>query len=217
MTLARTSRTRVAPAASSRAATSLARVTRAAASLVSTSLVTASLAATSLGAQSAQPFGVQLAVLGTTIVRDAATIHGIGLEPQFRFNRVVSSEAWGAVSLGIGGQLSSHSRGNDELRMIGLFLEPRWVPPLPSTRVFPYVSARLALLRLEGRFVFAPDGASRGSGVGVGGGVIVRLSRTVNLDGGVQLVRQEVGDIGPVAFRPFTTYAAKLGLTFGLR
>lgn len=174
-------------------------------------------AAAPLAAQSAQPYGVQLAVLGTTIVRDGATIRGAGAEPQFRFNRLFSSESWGAVSLGIGGQLSNHERGNDALRMLGLFLEPRWVPPLPSTRVFPYVSARLALLRMEGRFVFAPDGATNGSGIGAGGGVIVRLSRTVNLDGGLQLVRQQVGDIGTVQFRPFMTYAAKVGLVFGLR
>lgn len=168
-------------------------------------------------AQSAQRFGVQVAALFTEIERDGQVIRGAGIEPQFRFNRVLSTESLGALSVGLGTQLTSHTKGNDELRILGAFVEPRWVPPLPSTRIFPYLSGRIALLRVDGSFVFAPSGKSWGNALGAGGGVVVRLSRTVNLDAGAQLLRQRFGDVGVVQFRPFTTYAAKIGLSIGLR
>jgi hypothetical protein len=180
-------------------------------------LVAATLAPCALAAQSAQRFGVQVAALFTEIDRDGQVIRGAGIEPQFRFNRLVSTESLGALSLGIGAQLTSHTKGNDELRILGAFVEPRWVPPLPSTTIFPYLSGRVALLRVDGSFVFAPSGQSWGSAYGAGGGVVVRLSRTVNLDVGAQLLRQRFGDVGIVRFRPFTTYAAKAGLSIGLR
>lgn len=183
---------------------------------VSASLVGA-FAPVTLAAQSAQRFGVQVAALFTEIERDGQVIRGAGIEPQFRFNRVLSTESLGALSVGIGTQLTSHSKGNDELRVFGAFVEPRWVPPLPSTRVFPYVSGRIALLRVDGSFVFAPSGQSWGHAMGGGAGIVVKLSRTVNLDAGAQLLRQRFGNVGVVEFRPFTTYAAKAGVSIGLR
>jgi hypothetical protein len=42
------------------------------------------------------------------------------------------------------------------------------------------------------------------------------MSRTTNHDAGVQLVRQQFGEIGSVTFRPFTTYTAKVGFSLGL-
>jgi hypothetical protein len=169
-----------------------------------------------LHAQSAQRYGVQVAALFLGLEAGGERVGGFGIEPQFRFNRLYTSESVGAFSLGIGGQYTAHSRGNDELRIAGIFLEPRWVPPIPSRTIFPYLSARLAALRLDGQFVFAPSGVSTGSGYGAGGGVAIRLSRTTNLDAGVQLVRQQFGDIGTLRFRPFTTYAAKIGVSVGI-
>jgi len=166
-------------------------------------------------AQSAQPYSAQLAVLFTTIRVGTTSVAGTGIEPQFRFNRLYATEGFGALSLGIGGQYAVHTRGNDRLRIGGVFLEPRWVPATGSSRLFPYLSARLALLQMNGRFQFAEGGNSGGSGLGIGAGLAVKLSRTANFDAGAQLVRQEFGTIGTVTFLPFTSYAAKAGISLG--
>ena len=166
-------------------------------------------------AQSAQRYSVQVAALFTTINASGSSAAGVGVEPQFRISRVYATEEFGALSLGIGGQYTVHNKAQDRLQIKGLFLEPRWVPPIGFTRVFPYLSARLALLQVHGDFQFAQGGTSNGSGFGAGGGLAVALTRTTNLDAGVQLVRQQFARIGTVTFLPFSTYTAKVGLTVG--
>ena len=160
-----------------------------------------------LHAQSAQPYSVQLAALFTSFDNGGASVGGVGVEPQFRLNRLYSTEGFGALSLGIGGQFTSHSRGGDKLRISGLFFEPRYVPALGSNTIFPYVSARLSFLRQSNNFD-APS--TSGTGFGAGGGVAIKLTRTINLDAGVQLVRQKFGEL-----EPFTTYTAKAGFSAG--
>ena len=173
--------------------------------------------ATSLRAQSAQPFSLQLAALFTTIRASStgSSIPGAGVEPQLRFNRLIASEKYGAISLGIGGQYTVHTKVKDKLTIAGVFLEPRWVPATSSNRIFPYLSARLAVLHMNGEFQFAAGGSSTGSGFGAGGGLAIRVTRMVNLDAGVQLVQQRFGKIGTVTFRPFATYTAKIGASLG--
>lgn len=166
-------------------------------------------------AQSAQRYAVQVAALFTTINASGSSAAGVGVEPQFRINRIYATEDFGALSLGLGGQYTVHNKAQDRLQIKGVFLEPRWVPPIGFTRVFPYLSARLALLQVHGDFQFAQGGTSSGTGFGAGGGLAVALTRTTNLDAGVQLVRQQFGKIGTVTFLPFTTYTAKVGLTVG--
>jgi hypothetical protein len=166
-------------------------------------------------AQSAQRYAVQIAALFTTINASGSSAAGAGVEPQFRINRIYATEAFGALSLGVGAQYTVHNKAQDRLQIKGVFLEPRWVPPIGSTRVFPYLSARLALMQVHGNFQFAEGGTSTGSGFGAGGGLAVALTRTTNLDAGVQLVRQQFARIGTVTFLPFTTYTAKVGLTVG--
>ena len=170
-----------------------------------------------LPAQSAQPFSLQLAALFTTIraSNTGSSVAGAGVEPQLRYNRLLTSEKYGALSLGIGGQYTTHSKVQDKLTISGLFLEPRWVPATRSSRIFPYLSARLALLHIDGDFQFAAGGSSTGNGIGAGGGLAIRLTRAANLDAGVQLVQQRFGKIGAVTFRPFATYTAKIGVTLG--
>jgi hypothetical protein len=168
-----------------------------------------------LAAQSAQAYGVQLSALFTSITAGGTSVAGAGAEVQQRFNRAYASEGFGAVSIGLGAQYSVHSKIRDRLRIAGMFVEPRWVPPTGSETVFPYVSARLAVLRMSGSFEFAESGSALGSGFGLGGGVAVRLSQTVNLDAGAQLVRQQFGTISVLTFKPFTTYTAKIGVTIG--
>lgn len=171
--------------------------------------------ARSAQAQSAQPYAAQVSALFTTIRAGTTSISGAGVELQQRFSRIYASEGFGALSLGIGGQYTVHSKGRDQLKIAGAFLEPRWVPATGSNVIFPYLSARLAVQQLSGTFQFADDGRTTGSAYGAGGGLAIKLTRQVNLDAGVQLVRQQFGNIGVLTFRPFTTYTAKIGVSLG--
>ncbi len=169
-------------------------------------------------AQSAQKYALQIAVLSTSINfgEGSSSISGAGLEPQIRFNRLVSKEGF-AISLGLGAQYTKHSSGGEDLNISGVFLEPRFVPIIGSSSVFPYISGRLALLQQSSNF----GTSSKGYAYGAGGGIVIKLSKTVNLDAGAQLVRQKFGEFvfnddgSPAEFNPFTTYAAKIGLNFG--
>jgi hypothetical protein len=168
-----------------------------------------------LSAQSAQPYAVQVSALFTMIQAGNTRVAGSGVEVQQRFNRVYATETFGALSLGVGAQFTVHTKGRDRLEIRGLFAEPRWVPPLATETVFPYVSMRLSLQQMLGEFQFAENGRSLGGAMGVGGGVAVRLARKINLDAGAQLLRQQFGNIGVLTFRPFTTYNARVGVSLG--
>lgn len=168
-------------------------------------------------AQSAQKYAFQVSALSTSIRGyEGTSIGGVGIEPQLRFNRFLVSETAGVVSLGVGGQYTTHNSGGDELSISGVFLEPRWVPNTSSTRFFPYLAGRVALLRQSNNF----GSSSGGAAYGAGAGLAIKVSRTVNLDAGVALVRQQFGDFtfndnAEGSFLPFNTYAAKFGASFG--
>jgi opacity protein-like surface antigen len=171
-------------------------------------------------AQGAQKFGVQLSALSTSIGVGSSSTGGVGLEPQFRFNRLYRSASSGVVSLGIGGQWTTHSSGPDDITITGAFVEPRWVPALPYERFFPYLAGRVALLNQSNNF----GTSSSGFAFGAGGGIAYVLTANVNIDAGVAIIRQSFGDFtftraglsGPGGFDPFTTYAAKIGFSVGL-
>jgi hypothetical protein len=168
-----------------------------------------------VSAQSAQPYAAQVSALFTTIRAGNESLGGTGVELQQRFSRVYATETFGALSIGIGGQYTVHAKIKDRLKIAGIFVEPRWVPATGSNTIFPYLSARIAFQRLQGDFKFADGGSANGSALGAGGGLAVRVTRMINLDAGVQLVRQQFGSIGVLTFRPFTTYNAKIGASFG--
>ncbi len=175
--------------------------------------------AASLHAQGAQKYGFQLSVLSTSIGVGTESTGGFGLEPQFRLNRLYRSASSGVVSLGIGAQWTTHSSGADEITITGAFVEPRWVPVLPYERVFPYLSGRVAVLNQSNNF----GTSSSGLAYGAGGGLAYVVNRRVNIDAGVAIIRQSFGDFtftrdglsGAGGFDPFTTYAAKLGVSVG--
>ena len=174
-------------------------------------------AVTSRGiAQSAQPHSAQIAALVTTIRPGTGSITGAGIEPQFRFNRIYSTENSGAISLGIGAQYTVHSGTRDRMQVAGIFVEPRWALPFSAGCAYPYVAARVAALHVAGEFRDSPDGGTNGVSVGVGPGVAFRLTSTTNLDAGLHLAHQRFGSIGTVPFGGSTTYAAKVGVTIGL-
>lgn len=183
--------------------------------------VITSLAAGIASAQSAQKVSLQLSVLGTSIgTGSGGSASGIGLEPQLRFNHLARSESMGTLSLGVGGQWTTHSSGDDELTISGLFLEPRWVPPvsLAEGRLFPYLAARLAWLNQSNNF----GSSSGGTAFGGGGGFAFVLSPRINLDIGGAIVSQSFDDFkysddgSTGSFRTFTSYAIKAGLSYGL-
>jgi len=168
-----------------------------------------------LHAQNAQPYAAQVSALFTTIRAGSASVGGAGVELQQRFNRLYATETFGAVSLGLGGQFTTHTTARDRLEIAGVFVEPRWVPATGLVDVFPYLSARLAVQRLAGEFEFVESGNSFGAAIGVGGGCAVKLTRRINIDAGAQLIRQQFGDIGVQRFDRFTTYTAKIGISVG--
>jgi hypothetical protein len=172
----------------------------------------------SLQAQGAQKYGFQAAALATSIGSGSSAVSGVGIEIQLRANTLHATEHY-ALSLGLGGQFTAHNDRDRDIKIAGAFLEPRWTPALGNSRVFPYVSGRLAYLRQSSNF----GSSSMGLGVGAGGGVAVKLTRTINLDAGIALVRQQFGNFQietsggkiPGSFAPFTTYAAKIGVSLG--
>ncbi len=102
------------------------------------------------------------------------------------------------------------------LTIAGLFVEPRWVLPVKSARVAPYLSGRFGYLQQSNNF----GSSSSGPGFGAGAGLGIKLGRYTNLDAGFALVRQRFGDFRyddgePGTFNPFTTYAAKIGVSRG--
>lgn len=137
------------------------------------------------GAQSAQTLSVQASGLyvGTYGTAYEGLKNGAGFEAQLRY----TPSAW---SFGAGGQLSMHDIDDDgfsgeQVRLAGVFIEPRRVLDFGNARFAPYVSARLAFLRqsidfdVEGESVSA---SANGTQVNVGGGGLIRLSPRVNLD-----------------------------------
>jgi len=131
-------------------------------------------------AQTAQRLSVQASGLFVTLSGDAYENlkNGPGFEAQLRFNP-------GALSIGGGFQYSNHDVDDPTLdgsiKLLGGFLEPRYVIATSSSTFAPYISSRLAYLRqsldLEGF-----EGNSNGFQINGGGGIIMRLGGNVNLD-----------------------------------
>jgi hypothetical protein len=174
-------------------------------------------AAPRVSAQAAQKYSFHVSALGTSFEGSSGSaIGGVGIEPQLRFNRLYSSESFGTLTVGVGGQFTRHASGGQNISISGAFLEPRWLPNTSSEKLFPYVAGRLAVLNQSNNF----GSSSGGTAFGAGAGVAFLWSKRVNLDAGVVLVRQKFGDFqfsnGQAgAFNAFNTYAAKIGASFG--
>jgi hypothetical protein len=134
-----------------------------------------------LAAQSAQRWSAQGSLIYVGTFGDAyeGMSGGPGGELQIRFTP-------GRLSLGIGGQTSSHSVdleefGKQDATLAGGFIEPRFVFDVGSDRFAPYGAARLAYLKqsltLEGL-----EASASGTQLNIGGGVLVRMSPRINLD-----------------------------------
>ena len=179
--------------------------------------LTTAVTAAAARAQSAQPYSLQASALLTTanVGSGGSGVAGGGIEGQLRY----TSGLW---SLGGGVQYSSHSSRNDatdrddNIKLTGVFVEPRRTFVVASPRVGPYLALRGALLRQTNNF---GGSSSNGYAFGGGGGVIVALTDRVNLDGGAAVLRQSLGEftIGSQEFRfgTLTSYVAKAGISIG--
>jgi hypothetical protein len=193
--------------------------------LLSVLLLCGTLAASTLilpnavSAQSAQKYGLQGSVFTTGIPVNDGTLGGVGAEAQFRFNQLKDIKATGGpLSLGIGGQYTSHKSKDDlTLKVSGLFIEPRVVIDKSSAEhFFPYLSARVGLLRQSSDFASTTNGFAVGVGLGFG----YKLNANVNLDVGAAALQQSFSDAststgGAFRFGSLISYVAKVGLNFG--
>jgi hypothetical protein len=162
-----------------------------------------------LQAQTAQDWSLHASGFQTEFQVDGLSAVGRGAEVQLR-------RTFGLFSLAIGGQFTDHPSLEPGYQIGGLLLEPRYVIDIKSLRVFPYVLVRgAALQRLN-----SPDNERfTGIDAGVGGGVIVSLTRRVNFDAGAALTRtrwtNEVdGEASTSTW--VQNYAVKAGLSIGL-
>ncbi len=180
--------------------------------------------------QNSQPFSIQVSGIYSDLFGDQfPTLKaGMGVEGQLRYTR-------GAQSLGAGVQYTMHgdseaeADGHDaKINLLGVFLEPRYVINIGSSRAAPYLSARLALARFDVRVNFS-DGdvltfTSNGVTANGGGGVLVSLSPRVNLDAGATLGYSNYKDtVGDISGTPFdmpmgsgTNVVARLGVAIGI-
>lgn len=117
---------------------------------------------------------------------------GLGLEAQARHN---FPNYW---SVGGGLQYSRHNFSENltldqPLSLVGAFIEPRRVIPTSSSKVAPYASGRLAILR-QGTEVLGNNVSATGVQLNVGGGVLVAMNPKTNLDLGLTLGRVQFGE-----------------------
>lgn len=135
-------------------------------------------------AQSASRFSIQASALYVGVFGKAfqGVKGGGGFEVQVRYNP-------SAFSIGAGYQASVHTMDfngqSQNVNFAGPFIEPRYVIDVHSRRAAPYVSGRLAFLQqtadvpVQGTTVHL---SASGTQYNLGGGVLMRLSRRVNLD-----------------------------------
>jgi hypothetical protein len=179
--LARDSSTRVASPASARRLFALVAVSL----LVSSANVSAQAGT----AWSVQGSGIFVGIGGNAF---EGLTGGPGAEGQLRFNFP------NRLSLGAGFQWSSHSPASgydfDDVSLAGPFLEPRFVFLTPLPRLAPYVSLRLAYLRQKTTFDGGSSDASA-TQANIGGGVLVALGGTANLDLGLTYGALSFGEV----------------------
>lgn len=181
-------------------------------------VVALALPSLAIGAQSAQSVSAQLSLFGTTLSDGSGSSTGLGAEGQLRLNRVATSERLGALSLGAGGQWTSHDFRTGAVTLQGLFVEPRFAFARRIGAVYPYLSARLAWLQQSS----AAWSSSSGSAFGAGGGLAWPVTSRVNVDLGLSWLSQSLGTARTarsglaVSFPTLSSWAGKIGLSVGL-
>lgn len=175
-----------------------------------------------LHAQSAQAISIQISGLYNRVFGNVfdGIEDGIGGEAQIRYTP-------GALSVGAGVQYTDHGwkLGEENVRLYGGFIEPRYRIHTGSNVVAPYLSARFSLLKVG----FSGGNLSMSSKfiqVNGGGGLLYRLGPRFNLDMGATFGYNRVGSGTLRSERPQTQSAfdassgsnlvIRLGLAVGL-
>jgi hypothetical protein len=151
-----------------------------------------------LTAQSAQRFSIQASALSAGVYGSAydGMKTGFGGEAQFRYNP-------GVLSWGVGAQYTQHNLDDSSLNgetidLAGLFVEPRYVVDVGSSRFAPYLSGRVAFLRqsmsVETGLYGTVSGSATGAQLNGGGGLLVSFTPRVNLDIGATFGYINFGD-----------------------
>ncbi len=129
-------------------------------------------------AQSAQPISLQASALFNGVFGNVfnGLQDGIGGEAQIRYTP-------GALSVGAGFQYTTHGLEvrDENARLYGGFIEPRYRIRTGSNVVAPYVSTRFSLLKVG----FSGGDLSLSSNfiqINGGGGLLYRVGSQVNLD-----------------------------------
>ncbi len=175
-----------------------------------------------LEAQSAQAISIQGSGLFNAVFGDVFDVfeNGAGGEVQVRYTP-------SAVSVGAGFQYTNHGlKGLQEnARLYGGFVEPRYRIHAGSNVLAPYVSARFSLLKVG---ISGGDLSLSSTFIQVngGGGLLFRLGSRVNLDVGATygynrlaegaLTRKSSGSSVPVESSSGTNIVARLGLAIGI-
>jgi hypothetical protein len=190
--------------------------------LLSVALAVSAMMSDDLAAQSAQPISLQVSGLFNGVFGQVFTglEDGIGGEAQVRYTP-------GALSIGAGFQYTSHGlQGRQEdARLYGGFIEPRYRIHTGSYVVAPYISARFSVLKVG----FSGGELSLSSAfiqLNGGGGLLFRMGPRVNLDvggtfgydrlGSGTLRNRTTGSAVPTESGSGSNIVARVGLALGL-
>jgi hypothetical protein len=190
--------------------------------LLSAALVASALVRGDLAAQSAQPISLQVSGLFNGVFGQvfSGLQDGVGGEAQIRYTP-------GALSIGAGFQYTMHQLQNreEDARLYGGFVEPRYRIHAGSNVVAPYLSARFSVLKVG----FSGGALSLSSAfiqLNGGGGLLFRLGPRINLDvggtygydrlGSGTLRNQATGSATPIRSGSGSNIVARLGLAVGL-
>lgn len=181
--------------------------------------------------QTSQRLSVQGSVIYTDVYGDEfyAFDGGMGFELQLRYTPSALSFG-GGIQYTIHGDSEARADGHeDDVDLLGVFFEPRYVIGAGSESYAPYLSARLAVTRYHLRNDFSDGGffefTSTGATLNVGGGVLVRLAERVNLDVGATAGysrfaatdgTSDTNPSFPIAVRAGSNLVARLGVAVGL-
>ena len=190
--------------------------------LLSLALAVSAAGCDDLAAQSAQPISLQVSGLFNGVFGQVFTGlgDGVGGEAQVRYTP-------GALSIGAGFQYTTHGLQDreEDARLYGGFVEPRYRIHAGSNVVAPYLSVRFSVLKVG----FSGGELSLSSAfiqLNGGGGLLFRVGPRVNLDvggtfgydrlGAGTLRDRATGSAVPTEAGTGSNIVARLGLALGL-
>jgi hypothetical protein len=144
-------------------------------------------------AQTNQRWSIQGSVIWTDLFGDQfePLKAGTGGEAQLRYT--TGAWSWGAgLQYTVHGDSEAEADGHDaNIKLIGFFVEPRYVINVGSSKWAPYLGARAAFAQFDVRVDFSTGDVntfkSDGLTLNGGGGILINLSSRTNLDIGATI------------------------------